>query len=151
QVARLQAENQLRVAGTNLRNTLGLPTGPPLRLVEPSPSEAIQPAPLPDLEAEAMRIRPEVVSDEANLRAANLAVDLTRLQRRALPVGTIGVNITPRSETARSNFNFNTAVTMPVFDAGVSVANERIARSAARSAAATLDQTKKDVTAEVEV
>src|SRR5439155_12322166 len=61
------------------------------------------------------------------------------------------VNLLPRSETARSNFNFNTSVSMPVFDAGVSVANERIGRSTARSAAATLEQTKKDVSADVEV
>src|SRR5262249_53734423 len=51
----------------------------------------------------------------------------------------------------KSDATLFTNISMPLFDSGVSKAQERIFRAQARSAAAALEQTKKNVGSQVEV
>jgi outer membrane protein TolC len=132
---------------------MGLPAGPPLRLVEPvEPSRAgtLELPPLVEMEQQAMRQRPEVVADEAALRIQNLGVSLERLRRQVLPTLSLTADVTPRSTSGKASSTVLASATVPLWDAGVSFANEQIARSSARSAAAVLEQTKKDVASQVD-
>jgi outer membrane protein len=151
QVERTTAENDLRVAATTLRNDMGLPAGPAIQLIDPVQSpETLQPPPLTEMQQQAMQARPEVVAAEAALRAQNMSVALARLQRRPVPQGRVSVDILPRSEVERSDFLVSTSLAMPLFDAGVTRASERIERASARRLAAQLEQEKRDVAAEVQ-
>src|SRR5690606_29157724 len=67
QVDRILAENAVRVTANNLRNTMGLPTGPPLQLVDLSEDTA--PVASPDeLIAISEQNRPEIAEAQAALR-----------------------------------------------------------------------------------
>ncbi len=151
EVDRVEAENDLRVAAANLRNVMGLPPGPPLQLIEPvEPPDAQILAPLAELQAQAMRQRPEVLQDESSLRIAQADIQLARLQRRPLPTADVAVNVTPRGEVSKSDFAVGANISFLVFDSGLALSRERVARANARSAAAQLAQTKKDVATDVE-
>jgi outer membrane protein TolC len=149
QVDRIQAENDVRVAANALRNSMGLQTGPSLRLVElqentdPLPPEAVY-------EEMARRGRPEVVQAEAQVRAAEASVAIARISRKPRFDTTFTYNLTPNNEFSRSDYSFGAAISMPLWDAGLSQAREEEARSGVSSAAANLEQIKKDVAADVQ-
>lgn len=148
QVDRILAENDVRVSANALRNSMGLQTGPPLQLVELQEDTE----PLPPLETYlelARRQRPEVVQAEAQVRAAQASVSIARIQRRPRLETGFTYNLTPNDVFSRSDFSFGAAITMPLWDAGLSHAREQEARAGVESATAQLEQVKKDVTADV--
>lgn len=149
QVDRIQAENDLRVAANALRNSMGLPVGPPLQLVELR--ESVEPLPpLPTLREIALRERPEVIEATARLAVAEAGVTLARIQRRPRLDTVFGFDMAPANRLRRSQWSVGAAISMPLWDAGLTHAREQEARTAVESAAASLEQTRKDVAAEVE-
>lgn len=150
EVGREGAENNVLVAAAALRNLMGLPSGPPLQLVEPVlPPEGLQLPTLAQLEQMAIERRPEVVSAEASLRISNLNLLIQRRNRGLLPSSTLSLAITPRNEGSRSNFALLSSLSVPVFSS-IPIANVKIARSNARIQAANLEQLKKDVSFQVD-
>lgn len=147
QVDRILAENDVRVAANALRNSMGLQTGPPLQLVELQ--EARDPLPPVDTYTElARRQRPEVVQAEAQVRVAQANVSIARIGRRPRFDTSFTFNVNPNNAFSRSEYSFAAAISMPLWDAGLTQAREEEARSGVQSATAQLDQAKKDVTAE---
>lgn len=148
QVDRILAENDVRVAANALRNSMGLQTGPPLQLVELQ-EEQDQLPPVETYLDLARRQRPEVVQAEAQVRAAQASVSIARIQRRPRLETGFTYNLTPNDIFSRSDYSFGAAISMPLWDAGLSHAREQEARSTVESATANLEQVKKDVTADV--
>lgn len=147
QVDRILAENDVRVAANALRNSMGLQTGPSLQLVELQ--EARDPLPPVETFTElARRQRPEVVQAEAQVRVAQANVSIARIGRKPRFDTTFTFNVNPNNAFSRSDYSFGAAISMPLWDAGLTQAREEEARSGVQSATAQLEQAKKDVTAE---
>jgi outer membrane protein TolC len=148
-VESLTAQNQVRVSANSLRNSMGLPVGPPLTLVELR--ESLTPlAPVEVLRDLAMRQRPEVVQDEAAVRQAQAGLSIARIARTPRLDTTVAFGLTPNDPFSRSNFQVFAGVSLPIWDAGLTHAREQEARSGVEAASAQLEQTRKDVTADVE-
>lgn len=148
QVDRILAQNDVRVAANALRNTMGLTVGPPLQLVELSETRE----PLPPLEALrliAERERPEVAQAEAQMRVAQASVKLARIQRKPRLDTTFSFNVFPNDSFNRSDFAVGAAISMPLWDAGLTHAREQEAQTQVQAAAAQLAQIRKDVEADV--
>jgi len=149
QVDRIQAENEFRVAANSLRNSMGLPVGPPLRLVELEENLQDLP-PVEQLREIALRQRPEVIQAEARKRMAEAGLEIARIQRNPRLVTSAGLNATPEDPTQRSDWQLSMSVTMPLWDAGQSRARVLEAEAELQSAEAELEQLKKNIGAEVE-
>ncbi len=149
QVDRIQAENDLRVSAVQLRNSMGLPVGAPLELVERAQNEQSVPS-VELLREEARRRRPEVIQDEALVRVAEAGQAIARIGRKPRLDTTIQFNVNPNNPTTRSDYAIGANVSLPLFDAGLTQARELEARSQVQAAEARLEQTKKDVASDVE-
>jgi len=149
QVDRIQAENEVKVAANTLRNSMGLPVGPPLRLIEPQETGYAVPS-VDVLRQKAERQRPEVLQAQARVRSAEAALAIAQLQRHPRLSASAGITGTPEKENQRAAWDLGMTISMPIWDAGSSRARELEARAELRSAAAQLEQTKKNVAAEVE-
>lgn len=149
QVDRIQAENDVKVAANTLRNSMGLPVGPPLRLVEPQREDFALPS-VDILRQQAERQRPEVLQAEARVRSAEAALAIAELQRRPRLSASAGITGTPERENQRAAWDLAMSISMPIWDAGSSRSRELEAQAELRSAVAQLEQTKKNVSAEVE-
>ena len=148
-VDRIQTENDLRVAANALRNSMGLPVGPILELVELQ--ENLEPLPpLETLRATAQRQRPEVVQAETQVRVAQASVSLARIARKPRLDTTFQFNMRPNDPFTRGDWAVGAAISMPIWDAGLSHAQELEAKTGVSSNEAQLEQTRKDVTADVE-
>lgn len=148
-VDRIQAENDLRVAANSLRNSMGLPVGPPLTLVE-LPERLDPLPPLESLRETALRQRPEVSQAVAQVRIAEQSVTLARITRKPRLDSAFSFNLRPNDPFTRGDWAVGAAVSMPIWDAGLSHAREQEARHGVSSSAAQLEQTRKDVVADVE-
>ncbi len=148
QVDRIQAENDVKVAANTLRNSMGLTVGPALRPVEPQEAAPVA-TPVEEFIQSAMAQRPEVTQDEASVRSAEASVTLARISRRPRLDTTAGVSVTPVNPGQHAGWNVGAAVSMPIWDAGRTRAREREAQANLVSARARLEQTRKDVSAEV--
>ena len=149
QVDRIQAENDLRTSANTLRNSMGLPVGPLLELVERSENQVNVP-PVEDLREVARRHRPEVAQDEAAVRAAEAGQSIARIGRKPRLNTSVVFNVNPNTPANRSNFTIGANVAIPIWDAGLTQSRELVARSQIQAAVAQLEQTKKDVAADVE-
>lgn len=148
QVDRILAQNDVRVAANSLRNTMGLTVGPPLQLVELREAQDALP-PLEALRLIAERERPEVTQAEAQMRVAQATVSLARIQRKPRLDTTFAFNLFPNDPFQRSDFSVGAAISMPLWDAGLTHAREQEAQTQVQAAAAQLEQTRKDVAADV--
>ena len=148
QVDRIEAENDVRVSANALRNVMGLLPGPPLRLVEREDAAATLPT-VEALRATAERLRPEVIQAAARLRVAEQSVSIARIRRRPRLSTGLNVNLTPNNDQ-RAAWDVGAAISMPLWDAGLTRAQEREAQADLRASRAQLEQVRKDVTAEVE-
>jgi len=148
QVDRILAQNDVRVAANTLRNIMGLKVGTELRLVELR--EQVEPLPTVEtLRAVAERERPEVIQAEAQMRVSQASVTLARIQRKPRLDTSFSFDVTPNDPFQRSNFAVGAAVSMPLWDAGLTHARELQARTQVQTAAAQLEQIRKDVEADV--
>ena len=148
QVDRILAQNDVRVAANTLRNIMGLRVGAELRLVELR--EQVEPLPTVEtLRAVAERERPEVIQAEAQMRVSQASVTLARIQRKPRLDTSFSFDVTPNDPFQRSNFAVGAAVSMPLWDAGLTEARELQAKTQVQSAAAQLEQIRKDVGADV--
>jgi outer membrane protein len=148
QVDRIFAQNDVLLAANALRNSMGLAAGPPLDLVEiPEAQEALPP--VESLIETAKRQRPEVVQAETRVRAAEASVTIAKIGRKPRLDATFSFNLTPNNAFQRSDYAVGAAISMPLWDAGLTESREKEARSGVSSAQADLDQIRKDVTADV--
>lgn len=148
QVDRILAQNDVRVAANSLRNTMGLTVGPPLPLVELREAQDALP-PLEALRLIAERERPEVTQAEAQMRVAQATVTLARIQRKPRLDTTFAFNVFPNDPFGRSDFSVGAAISMPLWDAGLTHAREKEAQTQVQTASVQLEQTRKDVAADV--
>ncbi|MCC2672906.1 MAG: type secretion outer membrane protein TolC family, partial [Armatimonadetes bacterium] len=71
------------------------------------------------------------------------------IQRKPRLDTTFAFNVAPNNPFERSNFSVGAAVSMPLWDAGLTHAREQVARTDVNAAAAQLEQVRKDVGADV--
>lgn len=173
------ARNDLRVAQTNFRNSLGLGRGPALTLKDefpaltvpvaanfnelangpaPDATETTQPAPAAKLTAlrpidsyvdAAQRLRPDLVQARANVQSAEAQVKLSKIDAQPQVTASAGYSIDPRDSGTRG-FTFSAGLSVPIFDAGGLKATVRSSQADLDASRITLDQTQKDVAADVE-
>lgn len=149
QVARIQAENDAKVAATALRNAMGLSVGPPLKLVQPAGITGTLPS-QNELMAEAEKMRPELQQARARVASAAAGLTLAKLRRYPLLDVTAAYQATPSDPTQRASWAIGLGISMPIWDANVTRAREEEARAQLVSATADMEQTRKDIAAEVE-
>jgi outer membrane protein len=149
QVDQIVAANDRRIAANALRNSMGLPVGPPLTLVELREDTDALPV-LEALRDQARRRRPEVIQAEAAVRIAELGVSIARIGRLPRLSTTFAFDVSPNQPLQRGQFAVGAVVSMPLWDAGLTHAREQEARTDVQASAANLEQTRRDVAAEVD-
>jgi outer membrane protein TolC len=145
----IRARYDVRVAGSQLRNSMGLPAGPPPNIVDVPPPEYTVPA-LEESLAEAYRRRPDLQQDEESVQIARAGLQLARIRRRPILTTSAGFNVTPSERASRGDWSLFTGISMPIWDAGVTRSREEEASASLGSASARLEQTRKDIAADVE-
>ncbi len=148
QVDQIQSQNDLAVAANSLRNQMGLPTGAALNLTETLVPMEVQ-ASLDELHADALAARPEALSAEVSVRAAKEGIRIARIDRKPKLDTSVVYLYTPRGRTQRDHWEVGGNVSMPLFDSGLTHAQEEEAKANMVAAEADLEQVKKDIAAEV--
>jgi outer membrane protein TolC len=146
---RVRAQNNVNVSATLLRNSMGLPAGPPPVVAE-LPQPTFEVPPVQESTTLAEQTRPDLKQGIAAVEASRAGVSLARIARRPLFTTQVGANLTPKEEFSRADWNFGLAVTMPLWDAGLTRARQREAQAGLLSDRAQLEQTRKDIAAEVQ-
>jgi outer membrane protein len=124
--------------------------------VGPAPTVVDLPAgelTVPDLPAsmeEAYRLRPDLRQDEETVRIAESGLELARIRRRPILSATAGINVTPTERNSRGDWSIFTGISMPIWDAHVSRSRVAEASASLGGASARLEQTRKDVEADVQ-
>jgi len=149
------AVENLATAQINLRDQLGLGHGPAL-VLQPSPDDLTPTsATAPGLDpvdvyyAQARRLRPDLLQDEANINVSQAALKLAQIADRPQIDATASYNIDPRN-TDDHTFDVGAGVTVPIFDGGGLKAEVRSARADLMANQIRLTQLEKDVDADVE-
>lgn len=168
------AQNDLQVAQTQLRQSMGLGRGPALNLQEPELSEAVIPAtppdatestftlpPLPPLPqvaplksldeylAQAQQLRPDLLQANANVDQSEAQVSLAKIARRPQISVSAGYNIEPL-EPQNRGITFGAGVSIPIFDGGGRKADVRAAENNLKANEIRRDQLQRDVAADVQ-
>jgi outer membrane protein TolC len=149
QERRIRAQNEVRQSGSQLRNSMGLPAGQPPDVIYEAPGDFTIPTYAESL-TEAYRRRPEIRQDQASVEIAEASLQLARIQRRPVLTTIAGLNVTPVERESRGDWSLFAGVTMPIWDAGVTRSRQQEASANLGSASVRLEQTRKDVAAEVE-
>jgi len=148
-LVKLQADNDVRVAGNTLRNAIGLDRGPELKLVDVTePSQGV-PA-LEDSLTKALLDRPEIVRSEAQLDSSKAALTLARLQALPVPTANAGYQQDLDGNDIGKEWTLGLGVSMSLFDGGALAAGVTSARARVQSAVLTNAQLRKDISTEVE-
>src|SRR3989449_4591502 len=110
----ITAKNNALVARVTLNNAMGIQTASPYRVQEPSPGEAYQVA-LDEAVARAMQLRPEMISQRAQERAAEAAIKAA--QGNFFPTGTGTANYSYNGVEFPLGYNWSAAafVNIPIF------------------------------------
>lgn len=149
QVDLIQATNDLAIAANNLRNTLGLPVGDPLLLVENSEGPETPGGTLEELQAEALENRPEIRRARMRVAGNRESISIARINRLPRLDTVFRSGVTPREDNQRSYWELGAVVSMPLFDAGASQARINEAQYSAKASEAELEQAIWDVSANV--
>lgn len=149
QVERVAAENDVRIASVQLRNTMGLGQGPALELVDVGEDIPDVPA-LDQLVRLAQEHRPELLQAKARADAAASSVDIARVNRSPRLDTSLSYDLLPADNSRRQDWFAGATVSMPLFDSGLTRSREKEAQAQRRGAEADLEQTGKDVISDVE-
>jgi outer membrane protein len=144
-----QAENNVRQSATALRNVMGLPLGEELDI-----AEAGEPG-LPDLAfdsllAQAKTQRPEIGRAVAQLESSAASLWQARLQAGPRLSVSGGYSRILEPPPVGDEWNATARLSIPLWDFGASRAGVKSAEATQESAQRSLEQTQKDVAAEVE-
>jgi TolC family type I secretion outer membrane protein len=110
----ITAKNNALVARVTLNNAMGIQTTSPYRVLDPSPGEAYQ-ITLDEAVARAMQLRPEMISQRAQERAAEAAIKAA--QGNFFPTVTSSANYSYSATDFPLVYNWNFAgtVNIPIF------------------------------------
>lgn len=150
QERRVSAQNSVNVSATFLRNSMGLPAGPPPVVAELPQEPSFEVPAVQQVLTLAEQTRPDLQQNVESVKQSRATVSLARIQRRPLFVTSVGANLTPKEAFSRSDFSFGLGVSMPLWDAGLTRSRQREAESGLDSDRARLEQSRKDIAAEVQ-
>ncbi len=146
---KIQADNDVRVAGNTLRNTMGLDRGKALQLQDVSEPSADVPS-LDDSLASALKDRPEIIRALAQVDSAKASLTLAKQQAVPLPTANASYDQNLGGSGFDNEWSVGVGVTLNIFSSGFVSAGIRSARSQSESSALAMDQSRKDVSADVE-
>lgn len=146
----LRAKNDARVAANTLRNAIGLDRGPELALVDVQepPGDALPL--LDDCLAAAVKDRPEMARNGAQLDSAKAALRLAKLQRLPIPTISAGFDRGISGMNYDNQWSVGVGVSMNIFDGGAAAAQEESGKASVDSTTLKTDQLTKDISMEVE-
>jgi outer membrane protein len=150
QLALITSQNQAAQASITLRNSMGLPAGPPFEAQEPVMTPDISSLPPVEQALEvAERTRPDLLQAQATVRAGSASYELARISTR--PVLSVGTTYVIKAEPAPSGKELvlDAQMTFPIFDAGSRRAQANEARQSLESSRLNLMQLRKDEEAQV--
>lgn len=149
QVTLLQNQNAVRQDGAALRAAMGLSVGPPPVLANvglpPAGMALPTPPPLAEAVATANSSHPQILQDLAAVESSRYSLRLAALRRRPIFTTTASVNVNPNDPRTKSSWTVIAAISMPIWDAGVTRAREAEARAGLNVAQARVDQTRIDI------
>jgi outer membrane protein TolC len=168
------AQNNLQVAQTQLRQSMGLGRGPALNLQEPELAETVTPPtpagtgkstftlpplpPLPEVPplksldeylAQARQLRPDLLQASANVDQSKAQLSLAKVAQRPQVSVSAGYDIDPIHSQNRG-LTFGAGVSIPIFDGGGRKADVHGAEDTLNANEIRLTQLQKDVAADVE-
>jgi TolC family type I secretion outer membrane protein len=148
-LTKIQRDNNARTAWNTLRNEMGLPNGPGLNIEDVQEPSTDTPA-LDDCIKTALAARPEVAKSAAQVDSAEAG--LSQAKREVLPVPTAGVSYgVGLGGTNYSNqWTIGVGVSLNLFDGGAARAAVDSNRAKVDSVKILAEQSKKDITTEVE-
>ena len=100
--------------------------------------------------ASALKDRPELVRAAAQTDSQRAGLSLAKLQRLPLPDATLSYQRGYGDSSFDSQWEIGVGLTLNVFDGGATAADERSARARLDSLLLATDQTKKDISTEIE-
>jgi outer membrane protein len=144
-------QNALRTAAVRLRNALGLPAGPPLKLQSPPENEASEVVvdSLQDSLALAKRLSPDLVQVRANILNGESTIALAKIEARPQISATAGYDVDPRAIGNRG-LTASLGVSIPIFNGGGRRADVRAATFDTLASRERLAQLEKDIATDVE-
>jgi outer membrane protein TolC len=148
-VRRIEAQNNVNVSASALRNSMGLSVGQPLMITELPQPDFTVPG-YDESVALALRNRPDLAQDVATVDASSAALSLARLRRRAVLEMQVSANVTPKNDRSRADWGVGAGVTMPIWDAGLTRSRAEEAEARLLGDRQRLGQTRKDIEAEVQ-
>ncbi len=130
----IAAENQLNIDKLALARVIGLPNGQQFRLTDIIPYAPLAGITLQQALSRAYSTRPDYLSDKAQLRAAELAIQAARAENypslsTATDFGDIG---SPNFGTSHETFDFALTLNIPVFQGSLVRADKLQANSTLR-------------------
>jgi outer membrane protein len=108
------------------------------------------PPPLDQAVATANAGHPQILQDVAAVESSRFNLRLQALRRRPIFTTTVALDVNPNDPTTKSDWQVLAAITMPIWDAGVTRAREREARAGLGLAQARLGQTRVDISSTVQ-
>jgi outer membrane protein len=152
QVQVLQARNTLRLAGTALKNAMGVVTSAPIDTADtppPAPPETPDQSDVTNYVQQAFSRRPDLKSAEATISASRHGASLARIEAGPQISSTLsaGYRIHPDPGTDRALL---VGVSYPLFDAGAARAAVREAKAGVTQAEESLELERQNIAADVE-
>ncbi len=110
----ITAKNNALVARVTLNNAMGIQTASPYRVQDPSQGEAYQVA-LDEAVARAMQLRPEMISQQAQERAAEVAIKAAQGNFFPTVTSSATYSYSATDFPLVNNWNVNGTVNIPIF------------------------------------
>ena len=148
-LTKIQRDNSARTAWNTIRNEMGLSSGPELKLEDVQEPSTDAPA-LPSCIETALSSRPEIAKTSAQIDSAEAA--LSQAKRETLPVPTAGVSygVGLGGTNYNNQWTVGVGVSLNIFDGGAAKAAVDSNNAKVDSTKILAEQTKKDITTEVE-
>jgi outer membrane protein TolC len=146
----IEANNNVNVLATSLRNSMGLPAGPVIQIADLPTEPRFEVPSVEEAMTVAERTRPDLIQDKTAVEISRASVSLARIRRLPLLTADLGANVTPNNQISHGDYSFALAVTMPIWDANLTRSQQREAEAGLAANLARLEQTRKDVAAEVQ-
>ncbi|MFA6665479.1 MAG: TolC family protein [Armatimonadota bacterium] len=148
-LTKIQRDNNARMAWNSLRNTMGLPNGPELKIEDVQEPSADTPS-LESCIESALANRPEVAKTSAQIESAEAALAQARIE--TLPVPTVGASygIGLGGASYSNQWSVGIGLSLNLFDGGAAKAAVDSNKAKVDSVKLLTEQMKKDITTDVE-
>jgi outer membrane protein TolC len=144
QLSKIQADNNVRIADSALRDAMGLDEGPALQLVDVKETKTEVPT-LDESMKYALENRPEIVGANAQIESARAALALAKSQLYPVPTVDASYDVGIGGVNYANQWVVGAGLVLNVFDGGAAKAAYDVDKAKLKANIILAEQTKKDV------